>query len=259
MQAANFDLNIYLKRIGFREEPKADLATLQSLMRHQLYSVPFENGDVWHGKIVSLVPEEIVEKIVHKGRGGYCYELNGLFCMALEAIGIPYKMLAARPRYNYTERRPKTHMVLRVDIGAEFYLCDLGFGGYGLREPVNITRLPVEAEQGPDRFRVSRMNDLEYLLQVWLDGKWTDLYSFDLIPQEWIDYTLPNYFNSTSPDTIFTKKKLAILQNPTGRKFLVDNELKILSPDGVAVREIPDTACVDVLKAEFGIDMRSGS
>ena len=256
MQAANFDLNIYLKRIGFREEPKADLATLQSLMRHQLYSVPFENGDVWHGKIVSLVPEEIVEKIVHKGRGGYCYELNGLFCMALEAIGIPYKMLAARPRYNYTERRPKTHMVLRVDIGAEFYLCDLGFGGYGLREPVNITRLPVEAEQGPDRFRVSRMNDLEYLLQVWLDGKWTDLYSFDLIPQEWIDYTLPNYFNSTSPDTIFTKKKLAILQNPTGRKFLIDNELKILSPNGVETRTIPDETYADVLKAEFGIEVR---
>lgn len=255
MKAANFDLNAYLERTGFSGTPKADLETLTKLMQKQLYTVPFENGDVWHGKIVSLVPGEIVEKIVKRHRGGYCYELNGLFCMALEAIGIPYTMLAARPRYNYTERRPKTHMVLRVDIGAEFFLCDLGFGGYGLREPVNITRLPVETEQGPDRFRVSRMNDLEYLLQVELEGKWTDLYSFDLIPQEWIDYTLPNYFNATSPDTIFTQKKLAILQNPSGRKFLVDNELKTLTPEGVAVREIPDEMLGEVLKTEFGINI----
>ncbi len=253
MQAKNFELSDYLERIGFTGEIRTDRDTLSALMRAQLYTVPFENADVWHGKIVSLVPEDIVEKIVHKGRGGYCYEVNGLFCMALEAIGFSYTMLAARPRFNYTERRPKTHMVLRVDIGSDFYLCDLGFGGYGLREPVNITRLPAEVQQGPDRFRVSRMNDLEYLLQVEMEGEWTDLYSFDLIPQEWIDYTLPNYFNSTSPDTIFTKKKLAILQTPMGRKFLVDNELKILSPAGVEVREVSDERCGELLKEEFGI------
>lgn len=253
MQARNFSLSAYLQRIGFTGEPRADLATLQSMMRRQLYSVPFENGDVWQGKIVSLEPESIVEKIVNGKRGGYCYEVNGLFCMALESIGIAYTMLAARPRYNYTERRPKTHMVLRVDMGSDFYLCDLGFGGYGLREPVNITRLPVEVEQGPDRFRVSRMNDLEYLLQVEMKGQWTDLYSFDLIPQEWIDYRLPNYFNSTSPDTIFTQKKLAILQNPTGRKFLIDNELKTLSPEGVKTERIPDDAFSNILAEHFGI------
>jgi N-hydroxyarylamine O-acetyltransferase len=253
MQATNFKLPDYLGRIGFSAVPKADLGTLAELMRCQLYTIPFENGDVWHGKIVSLVPETIVEKLVYANRGGYCYELNGLFCMALEAIGIKYTMLAARPRFNYTERRPKTHMVLRVEVESDFFLCDLGFGGYGLREPVAISRLPVEAEQGPDRFCVSRLNDREYLLQVELEGKWADLYSFDLIPQEWIDYTLPNYFNATSPDTIFTKKKLAILQNPTGRKFLIDNELKILSPEGVEIREIADEACEAVLKAEFGI------
>lgn len=173
--------------------------------------------------------------------------------MALEAIGFSYKMLAARPRFNYTERRPKTHMVLRVDVGSDFFLCDLGFGGYGLREPVNITRLPIEVEQGPDRFRVSRMNDLEYLLQVMMEEAWTDLYSFDLIPQQWIDYTLANYFNSTSPDTIFTKKRLAILQNPTGRKFLIDNELKIISPGGVTTREVSDEEYAGVLKEEFGL------
>lgn len=55
-------------------------------MQQQLFTVPFENLDVQRGKTVSMVPEDIVEKIVHQGRGGYCYEVNGLFSMALEAL-----------------------------------------------------------------------------------------------------------------------------------------------------------------------------
>ena len=253
MQAENFDLNDYLHRIGYTGGRDADPETLTGMMKAQLYRVPFENADVWQGKIVSLVPEEIVEKIVYRGRGGYCYELNGLFCMALEALGFRYTMLSARPRFNYTGRRPKTHMALRVDIGEASYLCDLGFGGYGLREPVDISRLPEESVQGPDRFRVSRLEDGEYLLQVWMEGAWADLYSFDMIAQEWIDYILPNHFNSTAANTIFTQKKLAIIQTPEGRKFLVDNDLSLLGPEGREVRAVADNAYDEVLSREFGI------
>jgi arylamine N-acetyltransferase len=57
-------------------------------MRHQLFSVPFENLDVQAGKIVSLAPDDIADKVLKKGRGGYCYEVNGLFAMALAALGI---------------------------------------------------------------------------------------------------------------------------------------------------------------------------
>ena len=141
MTAANFELSRYLQRIGFTATPQPDIATLTSLMRHQLYSIPFENLDVQAGKIVSLIPEEIVEKLIGRGRGGYCYELNGLFCMALTAIGFEYTMLAARPRFNYTIRRPRTHMVLKVEAEGRSFLCDLGFGGYGLREPMDFERL----------------------------------------------------------------------------------------------------------------------
>ncbi len=253
MHAKNFTLDAYLKRIGLTEKPAATRAGLQTLMRAQLYAVPFENADVWHKKmIVSLIPEEIVDKIVTQGRGGYCYEVNGLFCMALEALGFSYTMLAARPRFNYTERRPKTHMVLRVEAEGEFFLCDLGFGGYGLREPVNLSSLPIEAVQGPDRFRVS-LSQGEYLLQVWLEGAWADLYSFDLNPQEWVDYTLANYFNSTATNTIFTQKRLAILQAPQSRTFLIDNELKRITLEGVSVEQVPEEDYNKVLAREFGI------
>src|SRR2546427_879975 len=74
-------------------------------MRQQLFSVPFENLDVQAGKIVSLVPEDIAGKILGGARGGYCYEVNGLFAMALQALGIAYRFVAARPMFYPADRK----------------------------------------------------------------------------------------------------------------------------------------------------------
>jgi N-hydroxyarylamine O-acetyltransferase len=99
MHSDNFDISTYFKRINYTGPAAADTATLHALMRHQLFSVPFENLDVQAGKIVSLAPDDIADKVLTKGRGGYCYEVNGLFAMALEALGIPYRFVAARPMF----------------------------------------------------------------------------------------------------------------------------------------------------------------
>ena len=110
------------------------------MMRCQLFSVPFENLDIQQAKVVSLVPEEIYQKIVDRQRGGCCYEVNGLFAMALGALGIPYQFVAARP-LTYPVRRSKTHMAIVATTEGEQWLCDLRFGSYGIREPVNLSGL----------------------------------------------------------------------------------------------------------------------
>ena len=103
MHASNFQLELYLKRIGFTGVVAADSETVKALMQQQLRTVPFENLDVQAGKIVSLLPEDIVSKIVggngSAGRGGYCYEVNALFAMALTAIGIDYQFVFCRPMF----------------------------------------------------------------------------------------------------------------------------------------------------------------
>ncbi|MBN2896675.1 MAG: arylamine N-acetyltransferase [Campylobacterales bacterium] len=137
MNANNFNLNDYFERIGFKGETTNDLATLTQLMQKQLQSIPFENTLVQAGRIPSMVPEEIVEKIVTCKRGGYCYEVNGLLSMALEALGFEWYFAGARPM-TYPVRRPKTHMVLIVHVEGRDYLCDAGFGGYALRAPMHI-------------------------------------------------------------------------------------------------------------------------
>ena len=106
MHSDNFDLSTYFRRISYSGRAAADTATLHAIMRHQLFSIPFENLDVQAGKVVSMVPNDIAGKLLHQKRGGYCYELNGLFAMALEALGITYRFVAARPMF-YPARRPK--------------------------------------------------------------------------------------------------------------------------------------------------------
>jgi N-hydroxyarylamine O-acetyltransferase len=250
MKATNFNLTDYLSRIGYEGVVHPDVATLTQLVQKQLRSIPFENTEVEVGRIPSLIPEDIVKKVIVNRRGGYCYEINGVFAMALTAIGFEWYFAGARSML-YPTRRPKTHMVVIVHCAGKDYLCDTGFGGYALRAPMVIS--VGETAQEGDRFCLELL-DSEYVLGALVQREWQWLYSFALQPQEWIEFSLANYFNATSPDTIFTQKKLAIMQTPNGRKILVDNELKLIE-DGKL--EKLDVEYADALKEHFGLEVFS--
>ncbi len=250
MQATNFNIEAYFSRIGFRGKAAADFATLKGMMRSQLFTVPFENLDVQRGKVVSLVPEEIYTKIVDRRRGGYCYELNGLFAMALDALGIPYRFVAARPM-TYPVRRPKTHMAVVAAIDGGQWLCDLGFGSYGIREPLDMNDLDCAIRQDFDTFRLSKSPEGEYLLQSLSDGTWKNLYEFNLYPQEWVDFQPANYLNSTHPDSIFVRSLMVVLQTPSGKKVLHGNRFREVSENGTReLRPSPEELPV-LLDREF--------
>ena len=252
MQANNFSLQKYCDRIGFEDELKANEQTLKGLMRHQLMTVPFENLDVQAGKVVSLVPEEITEKIIDRNRGGYCYEVNGLFAMALEALGIEYQFVAARPMF-YPVKRPKTHMAIIATVEGKQWLCDLGFGSYGIRAPMDLGQLGKRIEQDHDVFMLEKTGSDEYLLKAFVDGAWANQYAFDLHPWEWIDFAPANYLNSTHPDAIFVQKRLVIIQNLAGRTILLGNGLKTIQHGVVTKLEIEDEQVKGVLEICFDL------
>jgi N-hydroxyarylamine O-acetyltransferase len=72
-------------------------------------------------------------------------------------------------------------------------------------------------------------------------------------PQEWIEFSLANYFNATHPDTIFTQKKLAIMQTPNGRKILVDNELKLIKEGKLELLKVDYESA---LSEHFGLELK---
>ncbi len=251
MKSDTFSLDRYFARIGYQGKAAATVDTLTNLMRHQLFSVPFENLDVQAGKIVSLVPEDIANKILSQSRGGYCYEVNGLFAMALESLGIPYRFIAARPMF-YPVKRPKTHMAIVAEVEGKQWLCDLGFGSYGLRAPLALDRLDTSVQQDHDQFMLTRAGD-EFVLKAFVDDAWANQYGFNLSPQEFIDFMPANYLNSTHPDAIFVQKLLLVKHHADGRDILLGNRLKRVHCGRVEVQELSDDDVADVMRERFGL------
>ncbi len=252
MKADNFTLKKYFERINYNSEINSHISTVSEIMQCQLFSVPFENIDVQAGKIVSLVPEEIVEKILVRNRGGYCYEVNGLFAMALEELGVPYIFVAGRPMI-YPVRRPKTHMAIVAEVDGEKWLIDLGFGSNSIRKPMRLDVLDVEVVQDGYLFMLGKTDESRYRLKAFVEDEWVEQYEFDLYPQEWIDFVPANHLNSTHPDTIFVKKLIVVLHNPTGKVVLMGDTLKTVS-NGITTKQFvsPENR-TSILATHFGL------
>jgi N-hydroxyarylamine O-acetyltransferase len=251
MIAETFNLTDYCQRIGFDGELRPDIATVQALMQHQLRSVPFENLDVLAGKPISLNPDDIVAKIIGQQRGGYCYEVNGLFAMALQALGIPYQFVAARPMF-YPMKRPRTHMALLVTLDGAEWLCDLGFGSYGIREPLRVDVLETPVMQAGDTFMLGEEGG-DFILKAQVDGAWAKQYGFNRCPVEWIDFAPANWLNSTHPDAVFTQKPLVVLFTANGRNILFGDSFKQIADGITTQRTLEPHEQAAVLAAHFGL------
>jgi len=215
----------YLQRIALDIELKNDFKTLISLHTAQAFSIPFENFNVTLKQPIPLDKDSLFDKLILNNRGGYCYELNILFFFLLKEIGFEVTCLIGRPLYGYNNAlRPKTHMVLKVTTEGKDYLCDLGFGGKGLIEPIELV-YEKENEQYGDNFKLISHKE-GYELQSKLDSSWVSLYSFDLAPQNLIDYELANFFNMHSPDSRFTQHVLCAMPTPHGRILILDKTFK---------------------------------
>ncbi|MBP9636444.1 MAG: arylamine N-acetyltransferase [Nitrospira sp.] len=133
-----FDRDAYLARIKYEGPLIPSLETLQGLHRAHVMTVPFENLDIHLGRSISLAPADLFRKIVVERRGGYCFELNGLFALLLEALGIAVTRLAARVCSGAEGVRPRSHQLLMVKMGTSVWIVDVGFGGQGLLEPLTL-------------------------------------------------------------------------------------------------------------------------
>lgn len=252
LYGVEFPVEDYCYAIGYQGPLKPDLGVIQGLARGQLMNIPFENFDVLNQNFVSLDPQDIIDKLLYQPRGGYCYELNGLFAMLLHHLKIPHSLLMARPMF-YPELRPKTHMVLVAEIQHKLYLLDLGFGSYGPRAPIPLHQLDQTIEQDGEQFLLSQDEFGEYQLSALVEGEWKNQYAFNLSPNQWIDFVPANYFNSTHPNAIFTQKPLILLHTPNGRNILFGDQLKIINDKECAVKEIDEADREEILESYFGI------
>jgi len=136
----SIDLDAYLRRIGFEGRARADLATLREVHRLHARAIPFENLSAFVGEPIALDAAALEAKLVHGGRGGWCFEHNLLLRHALEALGYEVGLLAARVRWNVAPHveTPRSHCVLRVRLAEGDFIDDVGFGGQSLTAPLAL-------------------------------------------------------------------------------------------------------------------------
>ena len=252
IEASSFDLQQYLNRINFQGEIKLNLEGIKKLMQSQIFSVPFENIDVQAGKVISLIGDDIVDQIVNKNRGGYCYQINGIFSLMLQEIGVSHYYIAVRPLVN-PGQNAKTHLAIIATIENDEYLIDLGFGGNSIREPLKLSQIGTEIQQDFDTFTLVKTEEEEYLLQIKIGKEWSNLYSFDLTPQRWIDFKPANHYNYSHPDSFFTQNLIVVLQNPSGKKILLKNSLKSVINGKSEVISFEDDQLDTILETEFNL------
>jgi len=219
-------LNRYLERIRLGSPPATDLATLSALHYHHACAIPFENLDTLLGEQVSLDLDAITEKLVDRGRGGYCFEQNRLLQWALETIGFEPIPLAARVVWNRREgiENPRTHMALLVPLGDRRYLCDVGFGGATLTGPVELG--PPDAQTTPHESARILEIPTGFVLELNIGDAWRGLYEFDLQPQTAADYEAMNHFVQTYPSSPFHQVLMAGKPDASGRSTLRGNGLR---------------------------------
>src|SRR3974390_1829571 len=151
------DVNAYLRRIGFDGSRHPSAATLRELHCRHLYTVPFENLDITLGTIIRLEPEVLFEKIVVRRRGGFCYELNSVFCDLLRVLGFHVDMLSARVSRPGGGFGPEfDHMLLKVSL-EESWIADVGFGDLFIY-PLSLEGPASRQTVGKTRYWINTLN-----------------------------------------------------------------------------------------------------
>ena len=151
------NIDAYLRRIGLTERPPATLEGLKTLHHAHLRAIPYEDLDVQLGRPVTTEIGPIYEKIVTRGRGGWCYEMNGIFGWALSELGFKVtRSLGAVMREAWGEMAVRNHLVLQVELPEGLYLADVGFGD-GPIDPIPVRE--GDFVSGGFTFNVSRVDD----------------------------------------------------------------------------------------------------
>ncbi|HEY0426322.1 MAG TPA: arylamine N-acetyltransferase [Pyrinomonadaceae bacterium] len=214
--------NEYLSRIGIeRTNIEPTLQNLKFLQRRHLLRVPFENLDIHWRRLIKLDKERFYKKIVGENRGGFCYELNGLFYELLGEINFQSEMISAKVSKGGGEFGEEfDHLAILTQIDEKKYLVDVGFGDF-TAEPLEFV---LETEQ-KDRNGIFfiRKYDENYFEVVKKDGdEWKSEYVFTVLPRALNEFAEMCLYQQTSPESHFTRGKVCSLMTENGRKTLTD-------------------------------------
>ena len=252
------NVQTYLDRINYEGPLVPTAEALRRLQVAHLLAVPFENLSIHAGEPIVLDDEALFRKIVSGRRGGFCYELNGLFAALLRALGFEVAMLSAQvadSEGNFS--LDFDHMALMVTID-EPWLVDVGFGD-SFVEPLLLNERDSQV-QGDRAYRVVVDGERLVVMQrnnLDTSEEWKPQYRFTPKPYQYSDYAEMCKYHQTSRHSHFTRARICSRLTPRGRITLSD--MRFITTEGATRRERPvatQEEYADILREQFGIVMK---
>jgi N-hydroxyarylamine O-acetyltransferase len=216
------DVAAYLERIGYEGPREPTLDTLRAIHRRHLLTVPFENLDIHLGRTIILDEAAFFDKIVRQRRGGFCYELNGLFAALLRELGYELDLLSGRVASEAGRFGPEfDHLVLLVRLEGQPWIADVGFGDSFL-EPLALDG--KEQSSGGMLYFIDRTPQGPLLLRE-ENGVRSAKYVFTLRPHRLEEFAGMCVYHQTSPNSTFPRARICTRATPQGRITLSEMRL----------------------------------
>lgn len=244
----------YLARIGFDGEAEPTLECLTRLVDCQLHTVPFEDLDVFHGhREPALDTASLFDKIVRRRRGGYCFELNGLFWRLLEALGFRCWTVAVRIVQGRGYLPPLSHRAVLVEMQEGRYFCDVGFGGAAPVTPLPMTQAPAAHASGRHRYQFGAQGDWT-VLSLEQEGSFIPMFLFQEKPCDPVDFIPLNANCSCTQRTRFVNEQIVSCLRRDGRASISGETLRIEKNGEITERALKtEEELRAALRDEFGL------
>lgn len=217
--------NSYFERINYSGAKNPSLSTLKQLQQAHLYTVPFENLDIHRNVPIDLNFDHIYKKVVAENRGGFCYELNGLFFQLLRYLNFEAHLISATV---YGEEDgfgfPGSHCAIVVCLDAVNYLVDVGFGEFALW-PLRLDTADCQRDPRGD-FYVDKTEDGSFQVSKIDSDQKKIQYKFKNTARNFQYFKEGCRYHQTNPDSPFVQKALISLPHKNGRKTMAQHELK---------------------------------
>jgi N-hydroxyarylamine O-acetyltransferase len=246
------DIARYLDRIQAQAPYAADIETLRRLQTAHMMTVPFENLNILLKRPIILDEEALYHKIVTCRRGGFCYELNGLFSAMLRSMGFKVDRVSARVWTGEAYSQDFDHMALIVHLD-EDWLVDVGFGDSFI-EPLRLVADQAQTVAN-GTFRLVQQDD-RWILESSKANGWTPEYSFSTRAYDMADFEPMCLWQQTAEKSGFNKRRICSRATADGRVTL--SEHKIILTRSRQREELPlsdEAAVIAALKDHFAIDL----
>ncbi|SHG19579.1 arylamine N-acetyltransferase family protein [Flagellimonas flava] len=248
------DTKKYLQRINYAQPIKVTRDTLFQLQRAHLLSVPFENLDIHYGIPITLDTNSFFYKIVESGRGGFCYELNGLFNQLLNELGFKSRLISARTYGKDNSYSPEyDHLVLLVTLENQDFLVDVGFGKFSLH-PLPITFGEVISDRY-GQFSFDHYNSSYIRVNEIQNDLVSPQYIFSTQERELIEFKARCKYHQSCKESHFTQKKVISIAKENGRVTLNNTQLKISQSGKERLIEFNEEEFESKLKEYFHIEL----